>query len=161
MRTLPSLRICPQFPTSAFSGFRALTMLSAAFAFLACLFADRATKALVDRRLSSTSISLGPVGRVRRIVSRRHHRSSNQTILVATWCAALVCAIVLHLRLGWFAGQSATLGLGAAFGGAAGNLSDVLRSRPIIDFVDLRFWPAFNVADVAIVVGLLMAFVVP
>ena len=124
-------------------------------------FCDLATKYLVGRRLSSATISLGRAGSLRRIESRRHHRSSNQIILLAIWCSALACAIVLRLGLGWFQGQGAAFGLGAAFGGAAGNLFDVFRGRPIIDFIDLRFWPAFNVADIAIVVGLVTAFLAP
>ena len=47
-------------------------------------------------------------------------------------------------------------GLGAALvaGGAAGNLLDRLfRPGGVVDFVDFRFWPAFNVADSAISVG--------
>lgn len=128
--------------------------------FLLCLFLDRVTKRLFESRLATRLVSLGSAGSLRRIESRRHYRSSNQKTLFATWCLALVCAIVLHLRLGWFQGGAA-LGLGAAFGGAAGNLFDVARGRPIIDFIDLRFWPAFNVADIAIVVGLVTAFLFP
>ena len=158
IRDVPGLR--PKFVVSRalYVGF---LMPNAALGFLLAFSCDLATKSLVRGRLGAGSISLGAAGCVRRIESRHHRGSSNQIILVATWCAALICAIVLHLRLSWFSGQGAALGLGAAFGGAAGNLFDVLRGRPIIDFVDLRFWPAFNVADVAIVVGLLMAFLVP
>jgi signal peptidase II len=45
-----------------------------------------------------------------------------------------------------------------AFGGAAGNLLDILRLRSIVDFIDLHWWPVFNLADVAIVAGLVVAF---
>jgi signal peptidase II len=39
-------------------------------------------------------------------------------------------------------------------GGAAGNLIDrIFRPGGVVDFVDFRFWPAFNVADSAITVG--------
>ncbi len=48
---------------------------------------------------------------------------------------------------------SARLALGAALGGATGNLIDWLRGGAVIDFIDLRFWPVFNLADVFIVVG--------
>jgi signal peptidase II len=47
--------------------------------------------------------------------------------------------------------------IGLIFGGAVGNLIDRLRFGAVIDFVDLHFhgyhWPAFNVADSAITVG--------
>lgn len=45
--------------------------------------------------------------------------------------------------------------LGAALfgGGAIGNLIDRTRSGLVIDFFDFRIWPIFNVADIAICVG--------
>ncbi len=49
------------------------------------------------------------------------------------------------------------LGIGCALGGAAGNLLDILRRQHVVDFIDLGWWPVFNLADVAIVGGLLLA----
>jgi signal peptidase II len=43
--------------------------------------------------------------------------------------------------------------LGLQLGGAIGNLTDRIRVGQVTDFIDFRFWPAFNVADSAIVVG--------
>lgn len=45
------------------------------------------------------------------------------------------------------------LGLGLQVGGAIGNLIDRLRTGSVIDFLDFRIWPVFNVADIAIVTG--------
>jgi len=45
------------------------------------------------------------------------------------------------------------IALGLALGGAVGNLIDRLRLGYVIDFIDFRFWPVFNLADSAIVVG--------
>lgn len=49
------------------------------------------------------------------------------------------------------------LGLALVFSGAAGNLIDRLRLGEVIDFIDVYWrsyhWPAFNVADSAITVG--------
>ena len=49
-------------------------------------------------------------------------------------------------------------GLSLIFGGAIGNYIDRLRFRYVIDFLDFHYqskisWPAFNVADMAIVCG--------
>ncbi|MDH5298804.1 MAG: signal peptidase II, partial [Desulfobulbaceae bacterium] len=48
-------------------------------------------------------------------------------------------------------------GIGLISGGAVGNLIDRLRFGAVIDFLDFYFktyhWPAFNVADSAITVG--------
>ena len=47
--------------------------------------------------------------------------------------------------------------MGLIFGGAVGNLIDRLRWGAVVDFVDVHWhgyhWPAFNVADSAITVG--------
>jgi signal peptidase II len=42
---------------------------------------------------------------------------------------------------------------GLVLGGAAGNLLDRLREGYVTDFVKLPHWPAFNVADIAITLG--------
>jgi signal peptidase II len=49
--------------------------------------------------------------------------------------------------------------LGLVLGGGLGNLSDrVFRGLDgrVVDFIDLSFWPTFNVADSAIVVGVIL-----
>ncbi len=48
---------------------------------------------------------------------------------------------------------SAQLGFCVLLGGAFGNLWDRVRHQYVVDFLDLKFWPVFNVADVAIVLG--------
>lgn len=47
------------------------------------------------------------------------------------------------------------LPVGAIVGGALGNLADRARIGAVIDFIDPKFWPAFNLADSAIVLGIL------
>lgn len=47
------------------------------------------------------------------------------------------------------------LPVGMVLGGAAGNLIDRGRTGAVVDFIDPTFWPAFNLADTAIVVGVL------
>jgi signal peptidase II len=46
------------------------------------------------------------------------------------------------------------LALALQLGGALGNLSDRLRTGSVIDFIDFRFWPVFNLADIALVIGI-------
>ena len=43
--------------------------------------------------------------------------------------------------------------LGLVVGGALGNLIDRVRLGQVVDFLDFRFWPVFNLADTAIVIG--------
>jgi signal peptidase II len=63
----------------------------------------------------------------------------------------------LILRAPSFQSYAAQLGLGAAIGGATGNLLDILRRGAVVDFIDLRIWPVFNVADALIFVGVFVA----
>jgi signal peptidase II len=62
--------------------------------------------------------------------------------------ALLMTYFVLHAgrRELWIA-------VGLVAGGALGNLADRVRAGAVIDFLDPPLWPAFNVADAAIVVG--------
>ncbi len=49
--------------------------------------------------------------------------------------------------------------LGLQLGGALGNLCDRARLGSVVDFVDFKIWPVFNLADLAVVVGVsLLAF---
>lgn len=73
---------------------------------------------------------------------------------------ALVLAITgvsLVLVLAWFATAPRRpmlwLGVGLLLGGALGNLLDRLRESAVTDFVDPPLWPAFNLADVGITLG--------
>jgi signal peptidase II len=61
--------------------------------------------------------------------------------------------------LAYFAGHIRDPGLwlpvAMVFGGALGNLADRVRMDGVTDFIDPVLWPAFNVADICIVVGVL------
>jgi len=54
-------------------------------------------------------------------------------------------------------GRFAVTAVGLIFGGAVGNLIDRARFGAVVDFVDVHYrgwhWPAFNVADSAITIG--------
>jgi signal peptidase II len=76
-------------------------------------------------------------------------------------------AVVLVLTLGalglliaYFAAHARRpelwLPIGLVAGGALGNLADRVRIGAAIDFIDPPLWPAFNLADIAIVAGVLM-----
>ena len=47
------------------------------------------------------------------------------------------------------------LAIGLQLGGAFGNLVDRLRAGAVVDFIDVGAWPVFNLADSAIVVGMI------
>ena len=64
----------------------------------------------------------------------------------------------LVVLAGYFALRAATpllwLPVGIVVGGALGNLADRARDGAVIDFVDPVAWPAFNLADTGIVIGI-------
>jgi signal peptidase II len=76
----------------------------------------------------------------------------------------LLTVAALALLLGYFAMRSRTpwlwLPVGVIGGGALGNLLDRVREGAVVDFIDPMLWPAFNVADIGIVVGILGLFYV-
>jgi signal peptidase II len=45
---------------------------------------------------------------------------------------------------------------GLLLGGALGNIVDRVREGAVVDFIKLPYWPAFNVADSAITVGVVV-----
>jgi signal peptidase II len=64
----------------------------------------------------------------------------------------VVLAVLVQLGP-WFQGTGVQVALGAALGGAAGNLLDLRWRGGVVDFIELGGWPVFNLADAAIVVG--------
>jgi signal peptidase II len=79
--------------------------------------------------------------------------SGGGVLLVIFAIAALTALLIFFARhrdrpLVW-------LPTGLLIGGAAGNLIDRVRESGVTDFIDFPWWPAFNVADIAITFGVL------
>ncbi|MFB3738430.1 MAG: signal peptidase II [Candidatus Velamenicoccus archaeovorus] len=80
-------------------------------------------------------------------------------IFATATIAISIAIVVVSVRLPRL---SAAVALGMILGGAMGNLTDrLLRgdgflTGRVVDFVDVRIWPVFNLADSAIVVGALL-----
>ena len=72
-------------------------------------------------------------------------------IVITLAIAALLAYFARHARrrLMW-------LPTGMLLGGALGNVIDRVREGAVVDFVKLPYWPAFNVADVAITFGVIV-----
>jgi signal peptidase II len=75
----------------------------------------------------------------------------------------LVVAAVLFLyyRYPMFHSGLIKIALGLVIGGSLGNLVDRIRFGYVTDFIDLHLWgdfhwPAFNLADLAIVIGIIL-----
>ena len=130
------------------------------FAAAMALVLDQASKKLVLGRAKG---ALHPSARSGRRIRVVHNptigfgRIRNRSALVLLWAFTVVGTILLVLRAPCFEGYTPPLGLGAAIGGATSNLLDMLRLGVVVDFIDLRIWPVFNIADALIVVGVTVA----
>jgi signal peptidase II len=78
--------------------------------------------------------------------------------------AVAVAVVVVIVRTARRLGSTAwAVSLGLLLGGATGNLADRVFRAPgpgrgaVVDFIDFRVWPVFNLADSAIVCGGLLA----
>jgi signal peptidase II len=75
--------------------------------------------------------------------------------------ALMALLLLLVVKLVYPMRKQSTLlcyGLSIGLAGAVGNLIDRLRVGGVIDFIDVGFWPVFNVADGAIVLGVALLF---
>lgn len=72
--------------------------------------------------------------------------------LILASIAAISC-IILYVSNKRAPDKVLSVGLAMILGGAAGNLIDRLFYGHVVDFIDLRVWPVFNVADSFITIG--------
>jgi signal peptidase II len=72
-------------------------------------------------------------------------------VLIAVAVLALLAYVARHAQRRWI-----WLPAGLLLGGAIGNVVDRVREGAVVDFVKLPYWPAFNVADAAITIGVVV-----
>jgi signal peptidase II len=119
---------------------------------------DQVTKLLVEKTVpTGTGISvLGGLVEISRIYNPGSALGVLSTARVPIIVSCLVLAawiIVVAQGIDKHLGEQFRLGAGMVVGGAAGNLIDRIRLGHVIDFIDVRIWPVFNVADIAVCVG--------
>ena len=84
--------------------------------------------------------------------------SVNQAVPLVLSIAVIAAAVFFSHRYALLNNRLVKISLGLFIGGSIGNLIDRIRFGYVTDFIDVRLrgdyhWPAFNLADVAIVVG--------
>lgn len=135
---------------------RGAGLLSAALLGLAVFVADQLLKRLVEEAMVLNESR--PV--IQDILHLTYIENSggafgvlagNQLLLMAGSVVAL--GVVAWMLLVQPPSRTMAAGGGLVLGGAAGNLLDRLSSGGVTDYLDFRVWPIFNLADVAIVVG--------
>ena len=80
-------------------------------------------------------------------------------LTIVTFIVIAVLLVYVMVTYRYFPLLDSGLGslvLGLVLGGAVGNLIDRLRFGYVTDFIDFSFWPAFNAADSAITIGVMM-----
>ena len=83
--------------------------------------------------------------------------SSATSVVIALTALAVLWMLVFFARSG-ARHPVLPVALGFVLGGSVSNLLDRVRLGHVTDFLDLRYWPAFNLADVFIVVGVATLF---
>jgi len=139
--------------------------LSLGLVALAGIGADQLTKSIVTSRLDLND-------QVHVVGAFSIHHVTNSGIAFGLFASATSIVILLTgLAVAWmlyFFARSGSrhpvlpVALGLVIGGSVSNLTDRVRLGHVTDFLDFKYWPAFNLADSFIVVGvaaLLLALV--
>ena len=122
----------------------------------AAVIADQVTKHVVTRTLPLDD-SVHVVGAL-----SIHHVQNSGIAFGLFSSATAVVTVVTGIAVVWMLVFFARSGsrhpvlpaaLGLLIGGSASNLVDRIRLHHVTDFIDVRWWPAFNLADSFIVVG--------
>src|ERR1700679_4257500 len=124
------------------------------------LLLDQWSKRMVELSAAYGYRSSGYFLRIPPVRNVRKSGKSNgdRVILLFIWVIAAVSTVLLYRSGARFTSHIGRIGIGSALGGAAGNLLDVWRRHFIVDFIDLRIWPVFNLADIAITAGIVLSF---
>ena len=122
------------------------------------LVADRLTKHAVRSSIGLDDSRTVVSG----VVSLVHYRNTGVAFDFLSGGGAIVLvvtAIALLALVAYFVARPTKRGLwiptGLLLGGAIGNLLDRILDGSVTDFIKLPHWPAFNVADIAITVGVI------
>ncbi|NLO89335.1 MAG: signal peptidase II [Clostridia bacterium] len=76
-------------------------------------------------------------------------------LFIVVTIIVMIIIIYFYLQLPPSMGLAKT-SLALQFGGAAGNFIDRILYGYVVDFIDFRVWPVFNIADTAIVIGVIL-----
>jgi signal peptidase II len=133
-------------------------MLLAAALTAVVIVADRITKHVVRGNIGFTQ-SRTVISGVLRLVHYRNTGVAFDFLSGGGVIVLVVTGLALAALLAYFATHPDRRGLwvptGLLIGGAVGNLLDRIINGYVTDFIKFPHWPAFNVADIAITVGVI------
>ena len=123
---------------------------------IAAIVADQLTKHIVSSQLALDD-------QVKLIGPLSIHHVQNSGIAFGLFASATpIVTVLTAVAVAWmvvFFARSGSrhpvlpIALGLLIGGSTSNLIDRIRLGHVTDFLDLRYWPAFNLADSFIVIG--------
>lgn len=119
---------------------------------LGTVLADASSKAWASISLADDAVSVGPVGL--RLVHNRGAAFGIGSFLPTQVVIAVTAAVAALVAVAAGTGRlrSSVTG-GLIVGGAFANVVDRVSFGSVVDFIDVGAWPAFNLADVAVVAG--------
>jgi signal peptidase II len=122
------------------------------------LAADQIAKAAIEAQLvpGEDVAVLGPLG-----LTLSHNRGVAFGLAGGAGAPLIVLTVVALGVVAYLFARNPTrpgmwVAAGLLAGGAVGNLVDRVRAGEVTDYVDLLSWPPFNLADVAITLGVLV-----
>ena len=112
----------------------------------------------ISKVIASAALDEGPVHLVAGLSMRLGHNpgiafglgDQLPPVAVVTLTVAVTVVLVYATLRG---ALPSTVGARLILGGAVGNLGDRLLGGSVVDFIDLTWWPSFNLADVFLTVG--------
>lgn len=113
---------------------------------------DQALKIVLRRSLGSNALPFGPLGNLKMVGARMWlTRLAGRSNPAMMWTAWMLTGATLVIVGAWI--PSSRLFVGLLLGGSLSNGLESSLRRGVSDYVCLRFWPAFNLADVALTAG--------
>jgi lipoprotein signal peptidase len=118
------------------------------------LLSDQALKILLQQCMGRYAIPLGPFGVVQIVAGRlwlqRLGLRWGTVMLWSAWTAAGIPLLIISILL-----PASAAFVGLLLGGSLSQCFESSMHGKVTDYVCLRFWPTFNLADLALAVGTL------
>ena len=122
---------------------------------------DQTIKRLVVHLLGTAAVPLGPLGALRVVRTRIWLARASSAVRTADgargladrtmWVMWSMAAAIVLLTTTAIPAAAAFSGL--LLGGSASHAFETSRRGAVCDYICLRFWPAFNLADIAVTIG--------
>lgn len=121
-------------------------------------FFDQLSKLLVEQNIEKgNSIYLAEIFRISNIknTGTAFGMLKDSNVIFALLTLSVILGIIWYNRK-IPKNNIAQTGFALILGGAAGNFIDRAFLNGVTDFIDFKFWPAFNIADSALTIGIIM-----